>query len=50
MFPSPHRSAEAVNQDDRRAGANIEICDPLIMNGNGFDRDTFLGVRLNVSK
>ena len=41
MFSLPHGSAEAMDQDDRRAVADIEIRDPLIMNEDGFDRDTF---------
>lgn len=30
-----------MNQDDRRAIADIEIRDPLIMDENGLDRDAF---------
>ncbi len=41
MFPLPHGSAESMDQDDRRAGTDIEIGDPLVMDENGFDRDTF---------
>jgi hypothetical protein len=30
-----------MDQDDRRAVADIEIRDPLIMDENGLDRDTY---------
>ena len=30
-----------MDQDDRWAVADIKIRDPLIMDENGFDRDTF---------
>jgi len=41
MFPLPHGSAKAMDQDDRWAVADIEIRDPLITDENSFDRDAF---------
>ena len=37
IFPLPHGSAEAVDQDDRRALAHIEIGDALAIDLNGLD-------------
>ena len=39
MLPLPHRSAKAVDEDDRRACPDIEIGDPLTMDEHGVDRD-----------
>ncbi len=41
MFPLPHGSTEAMDQNDRGAGTDIEIRDPLIMDENSFDRNAF---------
>ena len=50
IFPLPHGSPEAVDQDDRRACADIQIRDPLIMDEDGFDRHAFYRGTSNVSK
>lgn len=41
MFPLPHGSAKAVDEDDWRASTDIEIGYSLTMDENGVDGDAF---------